>query len=118
MKRIVILRCLGSNDVCTGAGCMRAFNTKSGAFARYGEEQLELEAFWSCNGCEDCRLKHQDGIEEKLERIIGLKPDAVHVGVCVKQRTQDGDEVTCKKIEEICERLESAGLTIVEGTHR
>ena len=70
------------------------------------------------HGCEDCRLKHQEGIEEKLERIISLKPDAVHVGVCVKQRTQDGDEVTCKTIEEICERLQAAGLTIVEGTHR
>lgn len=33
MKRIVILRCLRSNNVCTGAACMRAFNTKSGAFA-------------------------------------------------------------------------------------
>ena len=114
MKRIVILRCLSSNDVCTGAGCMRAFNTKSGAFARYGEEPLELEAFWSCNGCGDCRFEHQAG---KLERIIGLKPDAVHVGVCVKQRTEDGDEVTCKTIEEICERLQASGLTIVEGTH-
>ena len=49
MKRIVILRCLRSNNVCTGAACMRAFNTKSGAFARYGEEPLELEAYWSCN---------------------------------------------------------------------
>ena len=66
---------------------------------------------------EDCRLKHQEGIEEKLERIIGLKPDAVHVGVCVKQRTDNGDEATCKTIAEICERLQAAGLTIVEGTH-
>ncbi len=118
MKRIVILRCLRSNNVCTGAACMRAFNTKSGAFARYGEEPLELEAYWSCNGCGDCHFKYQEGIEEKLERIIGLKPDAVHVGVCVKHRTQDGQVVTCKTIEEICERLEAAGLTIVEGTHR
>ena len=109
MKRIVILRCLRSNNVCTGAACMRAF--------RYGEEPLELEAYWSCNGCGDCHFKYQEGIEEKLERIIGLKPDAVHVGVCVKQRTQDGQVVTCKTIEEICERLEAAGLTIVEGTH-
>lgn len=117
MKHIVILRCLRSNNVCTGAACMRAFNTKSGAFARYGEEALELEAYWSCNGCEDCHFKYQEGIEEKLERIIGLKPDVVHVGACVKQRKQDGQVVTCKKIEEICERLQAAGLTIVEGTH-
>ena len=110
MKRIVILRCLRSNNVCTGAACMRAFNTKSGAFARYGEEPLELEAYWSCNGCGDCRFEHQAGIEEKLERIIGLKPDAVHVGVCVKPRTQDVQVVTCNTIEEICESLEAAGL--------
>lgn len=118
MKRIVILHCLSSNVVCTGAACMHAFNTKGGAFARYGEEPLELEAFWSCNGCGDCHFKYQEGIEEKLERIIGLKPDAVHVGACVKQHTQDGQVVTCKTIEEICERLQAAGLTIVEGTHR
>ena len=118
MKRIVILRCLRSNNVCTGAACLKAFNKKTGAFTRYGEEALELEAYWSCNGCGDCHFKYQEGIEEKLERIIGLKPDAVHVGACVKQRTDNGDEVTCKTIEEICERLEAAGLTIVEGTHR
>ena len=51
------------------------------------------------------RLKHQEGIEEKLERIIGLKPDAVHVGVCVKQRTDNGDEVPAKllrKFASVC----------------
>lgn len=117
MKHIVILRCLRSNNVCTGAACLKAFNKKTGAFARYGEEPLELEAYWSCNGCGDCHFKYQEGIEEKLERIIGLKPDAVHVGVCVKQHTDNGDEVTCSVIEEICERLQASGLTIVEGTH-
>ena len=117
MKRIVILRCLGSNNVCTGAACLKAFNKKTGAFARYGEEPLELEAYWSCNGCGDCHFKYQEGIEEKLERIISLKPDAVHVGLCVKQRTQDGQVVTCKTIAEIFDILYASGLTIVEGTH-
>ena len=73
MKRIVILRCLGSNNVCTGAACLKAFNKKTGAFARYGEEPLELEAYWSCNGCGDCHFIYQEGIEEKLERIINTK---------------------------------------------
>ena len=118
MKRIVILRCLRSNNVCTGAACLKAFNKKTGAFARYGEEPLELEAYWSCNGCGDCHFKYQEGIEEKLERIISLKPDAVHVGACVKQHTQDGQVDTCKTIVEISERLKAARLTIVEGTHR
>lgn len=117
MKKIAILRCLRSNDVCTGASCMQAFNRKQGAFARYGDEQLELEAYWSCNGCGDCHLQNHDGIEEKLERIKSLKVDAVHVGVCTKHRNTEGTWVTCRKILGICGRLREAGIEIVEGTH-
>ena len=117
MKRIAILRCLQSNDVCTGAACMQSLNKKRGAFAMYGDEPLELEAFWSCNGCGDCRLKNQDGIEEKLARIVSLQVDAVHVGVCTKHRNDMGEKVTCRKIVEICERLRQAGIKIVDGTH-
>lgn len=117
MKRIAILRCLKSNDVCTGAACMKALYKKIGAFAMYGDEPLELEAFWSCNGCDDCQLKNQAGIEEKLARIVSLQVDAVHVGVCTKHRNDMGEQVTCRKIVEICERLRAAGITIVEGTH-
>lgn len=117
MKKIAILRCLRSNDVCTGASCMQAFNKKQGGFARYGDEPLELEAYWSCNGCGDCHLEHQEGIEEKLARIVSLRVDAVHVGVCTKQRSADGAWVTCRKILGICEHLREAGIEVVEGTH-
>lgn len=96
---------------------MQALHKKRGAFAMYGDEALELEAFWSCNGCDDCQLKNQAGIEEKLARIASLQVDAVHVGVCTKQRNDMGEQVTCKKIVEICEHLRAAGIKIVEGTH-
>lgn len=96
---------------------MQAFNKKQGAFALYGDEPLELEAYWSCNGCGDCHLQHQEGIEEKIARIIGLKVDAVHVGVCTKHCDAQGRQVTCRKILGICERLREAGIKIVEGTH-
>lgn len=117
MKRIAILRCLRSNDVCTGAACMQAFNRKRAAFARYGAEELELAAYWSCNGCGDCHLQNQEGLEEKLARIASLKVDAVHVGVCTKHRDAQGSQVTCRKIVGICERLREAGIEVVEGTH-
>ena len=117
MKRIAILRCLQSNDVCTGAACMQALHKKIGAFSVYGDEPLELEAFWSCNGCDDCKLKNQAGIEEKVARIVSLQVDAVHVGVCTKHRNDMGEKVTCRKIVEICERLRQAGIKIVDGTH-
>ena len=72
---------------------------------------------FACNGCGDCKLKNQAGIEEKLARIASLQVDAVHVGVCTKHRNDMGEQVTCRKIVEICERLRAAGITIVEGTH-
>lgn len=117
MKRIAILRCLQSNDVCTGAACMQALHKKTGAFAMYGDEPLELEAFWSCNGCGDCKLKNQAGIEEKVARIVSLKVDAVHMGVCTKVRNDIGEQVMCRKIVDICECLRQSGITIVDGTH-
>ena len=45
MKRIAILRCLHSNDVCTGAACLAAFNAKSKSFEAYKEEGAELVAY-------------------------------------------------------------------------
>ena len=96
---------------------MQALHKKTGAFAMYGDEPLELEAFWSCNGCDDCQLKNQAGIEEKVARIASLQVDAVHVGVCTKVRNDTGEKVTCRRIVEICERLRQAGIKIVDGTH-
>ena len=117
MKKIAILRCLRSNDVCTGAACMQAFNKRIGAFARYGDEALELAAYWSCNGCGDCHLNNQQGMEEKLRCIINMQVDIVHVGICTMQRTSAGKRVRCQKIVELCERLQKVGIEIVAGTH-
>ena len=50
MKKIVMLNCLRANSVCTGAACLQAFNAKTKTFARYGDEPLELVAFFRCKG--------------------------------------------------------------------
>ena len=96
---------------------MQALHKKTGAFAMYGDEPLELEAFWSCNGCDDCQLKNQAGIEEKVARIASLQVDDVHVGVCTKVRNDIGEQVTCRTIVDICECLRQSGIKIVDGTH-
>ena len=47
MKKIVILRCLKSNDVCTGASCLQAFYDRTGKFKVYDiDENLQLAAFF------------------------------------------------------------------------
>ena len=85
MKRIVILRCLRSNNVCTGAACMRAFNTKSGAFARYGEEPLEtavlsimpaLKKSWSVSSALSrmlCMLAFVLSTARRMARLLPAK---------------------------------------------
>lgn len=119
MKKIVILRCLKSNDVCTGASCLQAFYGRTGKFQGYGiDENLQLAAFFSCNGCGDVRFKNQKGLEEKLKRILALKPSSVHIGICTKfYNKSTGQMQECNKINAISKYLESKGINVVRGTH-
>ena len=117
MKKIAILRCLKSNDVCTGASCLRAFNSRTGKFSGYGDEELELVAFMTCNGCGSVDLKNEAGLREKLDMIKKLAPDALHFGVCTKHRGKDGKPVLCTQIEKILCEIRKMNIEIVDGTH-
>lgn len=113
MKKIVMLTCLKANRVCTGAACLQAFNSKTKAFARY-QEPLELEAFFRCNGCDAQGIGVWDeGMEEKVERLLSLHPDAVHLGVCTKEKSGR----RCPLIQRVADALSEAGAVIVDGTH-
>ena len=114
MKKIAILRCLHSNDVCTGAACFDAFNNKKAYFAEY-QEELQLVAFWSCNGCGPLEFD-KIGLEEKIERILACKIDALHIGVCT-QIKEKGIVKECPVITEIARRFEEKGIRVVRGTH-
>ena len=95
MKRIVILTCLKASRVCTGAACFQAFNQRTRSFARYGKEPLEIEAFMRCSGCGHT-MENDKGLQEKVERIVKLHPDAVHLGICC---CHDGrDQEQCQEI--------------------
>ena len=62
--KIAILNCLNANDVCAGASCLKAFNSKSRHFEQYGDTPLELVAFARCSGCE---AGIDEGFREKLD---------------------------------------------------
>ena len=113
MKKIVMLTCLKANRVCTGAACLQAFNSKTKTFARY-QEPLELEAFFRCNGCDAQGIGVWDeGMEEKVERLLSLHTDAVHLGVCTKEKSGR----RCPLIQRVADALSEAGAVIVDGTH-
>ena len=70
MKKIAVLRCLRVSASCTGSGCLRALNEKTGAFERYGDETLQAAAVFTCNGCGENKLPNQEGINKKLNALL------------------------------------------------
>lgn len=116
MKKIGILTCIQSNQVCTGAGCLNAFYRRSDFFQAYGEDTM-LGAFMTCNGCESDGIpdpQEDPGMLEKIERLTQEGIDTIHVGVCRIQR--NGQE--CPRMTQICRLINRQGITVLRGTHK
>lgn len=113
MKQIVLLNCMNSlGKGCTGAACMKAFNQRTGAFQQYKDERLELAAFLLCSGCG--KDLHQDeDLQKKINRILEIHPDAVHLGVCTLKK----DTGRCRIIEAMAHIFLENGICVINGTH-
>lgn len=48
-----------------------------------------------------------------MERLLSLHPDAVHLGVCTKEKSGR----RCPLIQRVADALSEAGAVIVDGTH-
>lgn len=117
VKKIAILRCLKTSASCAGASCLKAFFTKTGAFEAYGEEELQLMAMWTCNGCGADKLENQEGLEKKIARMESLGVDIVQLSGCTRKKNDQGEKELCPTIKEIAEKLEKLGVEIRQGTH-
>ena len=119
MKKIAILTCLKANSCCTGASCFTALNRRRDSFAPYEGEEVELLAFWKCNGCGH-PVEGDPGLQEKIERLLKEGVEVLHLGVCTQVRSRDNPRQRreCPTITDICRRFEEKGVAIVRGTHR
>lgn len=116
MEKIGILTCIHANAVCTGAGCLKAFNKKTDFFQAYPRD-TELAVFMTCNGCkkeQPLEPEEDPGILEKLDRLQQEKIDTIHVGVCRLQKNKE----ECKRITKMCSMMEARGIKVIRGTHR
>jgi len=43
---------------CAGGKCLRAMRNKEGAFAQYGDAELELVGYTTCNGCPGSNVEY------------------------------------------------------------
>ena len=117
MKKIGILHCINANDVCAGVGCLKSFMNKKDFFKKYEAEFIELGAFFTCNGCKEYREvepEEDEGIIEKLDRLVEENISIVHVGVC--RKLKDGSE--CPRITTMTLMLEDRGIEVIRGTHK
>lgn len=54
-------------------------------------------------------------MREKLDRLVSLEVNVVHVGICA--RTEQPDHQLCPTIATLWEELERRNIQVVEGTH-
>ena len=116
MRKVAILTCLRSNDVCARVGCLKAFRNMTAFFQEYPQD-TELSAMMTCNGCRSMKEedpKDDKGMQEKVERLVKEGVTDVHVGVC--RLSSKGTE--CRRITQICEMIEEQGIHVVRGTHQ
>lgn len=113
-EKIVMLTCPLAETICTGASCFNAFYRRTHSFRRYGKEELEIGAFMKCSGCGHYPGEDK-GLDEKIERIINMKPKAVHLGICCCKNATS--EKICDEIKAITDIFEKEGIKIIRGTH-
>lgn len=117
MKKIGILHCIHANEVCAAVGCLNAFMKKQDFFEPYELQEIELGAFFSCNGCKRERPTEpgeDSGIIEKIDRLEAENIKTVHVGVCCNLK--DGSE--CPRVTKIIHMLEMRDIRVIRGTHK
>lgn len=108
VKKVAILHCKRSGKRCTGASCFRTFYDRQKAFAQYGGKDVELSAYFDCNGCETDKLTDPN-FAEKLDRLKKENVDKIHIATCVVCK--------CEYQEQIRQAITEHGLTYEEGTH-
>lgn len=116
MEKIGILTCIHANTVCTGAGCLKAFNERTDFFQTYSND-TKLSVFMTCNGCKEEQIlepEEDSGMLEKIDRLLQEQINKIHVGICRIQENQQ----ECDRIKKICNIIEAKGIEVIRGTHK
>ena len=106
MKKIGIIIC-DRYHTCAGGKCLRSLRNREGAFARYGDEEIELVGYTSCGGCPGGNVEYAPAeMKKNGAEIIHLATGLV-VGY-----------PPCPRIQAFTEFIPAKyGLEVVIGTH-
>lgn len=92
---------------CAGGKCFRALRRREGAFARYGEEEVEVVGYTSCDGCPGGNIEYApEEMKKNGAQVIHLATGLV-VGY-----------PPCPSVSYFRDFIQSAyDLPVVIGTH-
>lgn len=106
MEKIAIMTCDKLKDKCSGTHCFEAFHSRAKAFEIYRDEDAQISAFFSCNGCGEKLTESMDYI---LNQLLLKKVDTIHMALCI--------DVECHRHNEIESVLKKKGFKVVLGSH-
>ncbi len=106
--KLAILHCKKATEVCTGASCFKAYNSKLKNFEQYIGLNTELIAFFNCGGC-NIDIKTDRGMLEKIERLKKEGVEKIHIGVCITRK--------CPHFDDIISMLSHYNIPYEFGTH-
>ncbi len=111
MKRIAILVSLETSKICSSIGCFNALNNRKATFERYKDDEIEVVAFFSVDDLND-NFENDEDFIKKVDRLIEIKPDIVHVAVCLMKKMN-----TNSSVKYTLDKVKNANIEIVVGTH-
>ncbi len=114
MKKAVILRCLRSSVVCTGASCFKLLNDKQYGADNYNGTVTKILACFTCNGCNDIIIGTTEDLRKKIERVKKLAPDYVYLTDCTKKKDENGVKQLCPVIKKITAEFTAFDIKVVE----
>lgn len=86
MAKIAIISCGNVKNTanCPGVGCFKSFNHRTGMFAGYLNEEIQMVGFSTCAGCPT--LYGAEKILSKVKPLIELsQADVIHFSSCMVQ---------------------------------
>ncbi len=92
---------------CAGGKCFRSARDKEGAFSRYGDQEIEIVGFTSCDGCPG------GNIEYAVDEMMSNGAEVIHLatGLIVGYPP-------CPYIQDFHDFITTKyGLEVVYGTH-
>lgn len=110
MVKVGIVRCEGAMRICPGTSCFRAIREKTGNFAPYSDEEIEIIGMVPCGGCPG-----RDAVRQSVE-MVRRGAEVIFLGTCMIKPIPS--EPVCRYSEEIAGAIrKKTGVEVIMGTH-